>query len=210
MLLFGHIGYTLAAGFILNSSSVIHNALSKEIIEKPSSSDTSHFKGLSVIFWRAIEQIKGLDLRFVIIGSLLPDIIDKPIGHLFFNNTFGTGVLYTHTLLFTLLLFIAGCIANIYQKNYVLLLAFGTFIHLILDLMWSKPRVLLWPLFGFTFAKSTPIPFNQYLWGLFQQLFNRPWVAIPELVGAVITFWFIWLLLRENKLRSFILNGRVN
>jgi len=210
MLLFGHIGFTLGTALLLNDSLNINRVISKEIEEKANNTDVTHLKGPSAKFWTLVKRAKGLDLRFIIIGSLLPDIIDKPIGRFFFNDTFGTGYLFSHTLLFVILLFLVGYLVNIYKKwSFMLLLGFGTFVHLILDFMWKEPHVLLWPLFGFTFEKSIPIPFGTYLWDLVLQLFRTPWVGIPELIAAIIVIWFIWLLWRQKKLRSFILFGRV-
>jgi inner membrane protein len=209
MFLFGHIGYTLAAVLILNNSLHINRVISKEVDQKEDHTQVAHLKGPSAKFWKLIEGTKGLDLRFVIIGSLLPDIIDKPIGRYFFNNTFGTGQIYCHTLLFAILLFLAGfLIAFKYKNSFMLMLAFGTFVHLILDGMWQKPNILLWPIFGFGFEKLPPIPFGTYLWDLILQLFKTPWEIIPELIAAIIFFWFVWLLWRQKKLRSFILSGQ--
>jgi hypothetical protein len=210
MFLFGHIGYTLTAGLLLNNYLRIDRIVSKETDQKPDNPEVTHFKGISAKFWQLIKRTKGLDLRFVIIGSLLPDIIDKPIGRLFFNDTFGSGRLFGHTLLFVILLFLAGFpIIFKYKNSFMLMLAFGTFAHLMLDGMWQDPKVLLWPLFGFGFEKETPIPFLTYLWHLIQKLFETPWEGIPEFIGAVITVWFVWLVWRQKRLGSFILKGRL-
>jgi inner membrane protein len=210
MFIFGHIGYTLAAGLLLNNSLHINRIFSNKTDQKTDNSEVVHFKGPSAKFWMLIKRAKGLDLRFIVIGSLLPDIIDKPIGRYFFNNTFGTGRLFGHTLLFAILLFMAGfLIAFKYKNSFMLMLAFGTFAHLILDGMWQAPKVLLWPLLGFSFEKATPIPFGTYLWNLVRQLFKTPWVGIPEFIAAIIILWFLWLLLRQKKLRPFLLRGQV-
>jgi inner membrane protein len=210
MFVFSHVGYTFAAALLLNNSLHINRVVSKETDEKASSYDASNLKGPSATFWRLVKRTKGLDLRFIVIGSLLPDIIDKPIGRLFFNETFGTGRLYGHTLLFLILLSLTGYIIYRYRKaSFMLLLAFGTLVHLILDCMWLEPRVLLWPLYGFTFKKGNPVPFGKYLWSLVITFFNTPWKAIPELIALAIICWFVWLLWRQKKLRSFILRGQV-
>ena len=39
------------------------------------------------------------DLFLLVVGSLLPDIIDKPLGLILYHG-FGNGRLYAHTLLF--------------------------------------------------------------------------------------------------------------
>ena len=210
MLLFGHIGYTLAAGLLLNNSLHINRIISKETDEKSVNPKAIDLKGPSAKFWKLIQQTKGLDLRWVIIGSLLPDIIDKPIGHIIFKDTFGTGQIYCHTLLFAIFLFLAGYVASsIYKKNFILLIAFGNLMHLILDFMWRKPSILLWPIYGFTFEKSTPIPFGEYLWNILRRTFQTPWAIIPEVVAAIITIWFIWVLIREKKFGSFIVKGSI-
>ena len=210
MFLFSHIGYTLAAVLVLNNSLHINRAISNEIDEKANSSEIPHLKGPSAKFWTLVKRARGLDLRFIIIGSLLPDIIDKPIGLYFFRDTFGTGRLYCHTILFATLLFLAGFLINIcLKKNFMLMLVFGTFSHLILDSMWQKPRVLFWPLFGFSIEKSIPIPFGTYLRDLIIKVFETPWLGIPELIAAIIIIWFVWLLWHQKKLHSFILTGRV-
>ncbi len=41
----------------------------------------------------------------MLIGSMLPDIIDKPLGGLICKETLGNGRTYAHTLLFLLLPF---------------------------------------------------------------------------------------------------------
>jgi inner membrane protein len=210
MFVFGHIGYTLTAALLLNNSLHINHIISKEIDEKANNSEATHLKGLSAKFWTLVKQAKGLDLRFLIIGSLLPDIIDKPIGRYFFRDTFGTGQIYCHTLLFAVLLFLAGFfIAFKYKKSFMLMLAIGTFVHLILDLMWMKPDTFLWPLYGFGFEKSTPVPFGTYLWDMILRLFKTPWEGIPEFIAVIITIWFLWLLLRQKKLRLFLRSGQV-
>jgi inner membrane protein len=212
MLLFGHIGFTLA-GFLLLNSPLRKN----RFITQPETLEQSEnvpkipaLKGLSARLWALITRTKSLDMRFVIAGSLLPDIIDKPIGHYFFYETFGNGYLWGHTLLFLIFLTLAGYLTNvIVKRNYILLLAFGCFIHLILDFMILNPRVFLWPLLGLTFEKGTSRPFGEWLLGLVTQVVDKPWIAIPEVTGAIITIWFIWLLWRQKKLRSFIVKGQI-
>ena len=47
--------------------------------------------------------IRGADLAFVLLGSMLPDIIDKPLGTILFGTP-AMGRIFAHTLLFLLLL----------------------------------------------------------------------------------------------------------
>ncbi|MFP3975182.1 MAG: hypothetical protein ACLFVK_03050, partial [Dehalococcoidia bacterium] len=49
-----------------------------------------------------------IDYRIALIGSMLPDIIDKPLGIYIFTETFSNGRIYAHTLLFFLVLLLIG------------------------------------------------------------------------------------------------------
>lgn len=77
MLLFGHLGITFAA---------------TQTFEK-------------VILYQGKKKFTELiDYRLVLLGSLLPDIIDKPLGRLILKDMLGNRRIYAHTLVFLLLL----------------------------------------------------------------------------------------------------------
>lgn len=82
MLLFGHLGITLA----------LASGLDKIIA-------SGKGKGFSRL----------VDYRLVLIGSMLPDIIDKPLG-IAFPAALGSGRTVAHTFLFLFLLFCAGAV----------------------------------------------------------------------------------------------------
>jgi len=90
-----------------------------------------------------------IDLRFILVGSLLPDIIDKPIGHIIFAESIGYGRLFGHTLLFLLILTAMGMFMHGTGRDNALCLSFATFLHLIEDRMWELPKILFYPLYGF-------------------------------------------------------------
>ena len=87
----------------------------------------------------------------------------------------------------------------------MLVLAFGTFTHLLLDQMWLTPRTLFWPLFGFDFGRGDPAG---WLSGIFHALLTNPEVYVPELVGAAILLWFGLALVRRRKVRAFLRYGQ--
>ncbi len=86
---------------------------------------------------------KNIDYAFLVIGSLLPDIIDKPLGNIILNDVLDNGRIIGHTLLFAFVLASIGL-----YKRRVIYLAAGAFVHLLLDRMWGDPKTLLWPLLG--------------------------------------------------------------
>ena len=90
MLVLGHAGITLGAGVLLNSALI--------------KSGRAPFKGQSPQSSRKLSWISSLgsriDIRILMMGSLLPDIIDKPVGRLLLRDTLNNGRIFSHTLLF--------------------------------------------------------------------------------------------------------------
>jgi inner membrane protein len=150
---------------------------------------------------------KYVDIRLLLIGSMLPDIIDKPIGQLFFLNTFHSGRIFGHTLIFCILMIAGGMYLYWSRKRtWMLALSYGTTIHLVLDMMWLEPKTLLWPLYGFSFEK---LDLTYWIDDMLSALFSNPLVGIPELVGLMIVAWFLWRLIKRGKVLAFIRKGEV-
>jgi len=83
------------------------------------------------------------------LGAILPDIIDKPLGHILLQSTIDSGRIYAHTLLFLGMVTVAGVAAWKYKLTpLVLVLAIGVASHLVLDAMWDNPVTLFWPTLG--------------------------------------------------------------
>lgn len=111
------------------------------------------FFGLSIFVPRLRTIINPL---YLAIGSLLPDLIDKPIGEIIFASTFANGRIFAHTLLFSLTLFLIGLYLYDRGKDTKgLSLASGSFLHLFEDLIPSYPTVFFWPLFGWRFPRGS-------------------------------------------------------
>ena len=148
-----------------------------------------------------------VDIRLLLIGSMLPDIIDKPIGQLIFLNTFNSGRIFGHTLLFLILMTVSGL--YLYwrrRKTWMLVLCYGTLTHLVLDAMWMAPETILWPLYGFSFEK---LDLTYWINDMLSALYTNPLIGLPELVGLVIVAWFLWHLIRKGKVLAFIKRGQV-
>ncbi len=90
MLVLAHAGITL--GTVTLQAGVV------KYRHEPKRSRISWFASLS----------KYIDIRILIIGSLLPDIIDKLVGQYFFQETFSYGRIYAHTLLFLVIITAVG------------------------------------------------------------------------------------------------------
>jgi len=152
-----------------------------------------------------------MDIRVLLLASLLPDIIDKPVGRIIFSDTFENGRIFAHTLLFLLLITIIGfCVPSKNRFRIGTALALGVSAHLILDAMWLMPETLLWPLYGLSFGRY---PSDLYSWAGLQEAIQRvmeqPFLALPELLGVAAVVWLVYELVRKRRLYDFLRRGTV-
>ena len=146
-----------------------------------------------------------VDIRLLLVGSMLPDIIDKPVGMFFFRETFSSGRIFAHSLLFLVVLSAVGLyLYKKWRKTWLLVLASGTFIHLALDQIWLMPKTVLWPLLGFSFER---IEITDWYTLWFREMISYPEVFIPELIGLGILLWFGAALVARKKVGTFLKRG---
>ena len=149
---------------------------------------------------------KAPDLRWLLAGAILPDLVDKVVGQILFKPYFENGRIFAHTLILTLLLFVAGT----YQwkrrgDSRILLLAFGVASHLVLDRIWIEPTTAIWPSMG-PFLRH---PSMQTLLEQIQEYIRDPVFWFSELSGAALLVISLrYLGVRKLRdLRSFIGSG---
>jgi membrane-bound metal-dependent hydrolase YbcI (DUF457 family) len=131
--------------------------------------------------------ISRADLAFLALGSMLPDMIDKPLGLVAFGSP-SMGRTFAHTLLFLLLL----AAISIYSRDIRLIsLSWGVLVHLVLDSMWNSPATLLWPLQG-NFPETVLLDTLSYLEMLFSGL-GDPGILIPEVLGLAYLISFAYV-----------------
>jgi inner membrane protein len=184
MLLFAHTGITLGAAAVISSA--------------------ANYRGKAA--WTA-SLSKYLDIRLLVIGSMLPDIIDKPVGQYFFRETFENGRIFSHTLLFLLLLAAGGWLLHRQKKaGWLLALAAGTLAHLVLDQMWNIPQTLLWPLMGWQFPAEDLTGWGE---NILRSLFSNPMTIVTESIGLIILVWFAVMVAKRKQIGAFLKTGRV-
>jgi len=123
------------------------------------------------------------DMRWLLAGAVLPDIVDKVIGQMLFKPYFQNGRIFTHTFLLTLLVFVAGT----YEwrrrgDSRILLLAFGMVSHLVLDRIWIEPTTAIWPALG-PFIRH---PSMQTILEQIREYLGDPSFWVTELAGAAL------------------------
>lgn len=140
------------------------------------------------------ELISTLDFRIIAVFAMLPDIIDKVLGHLFFYGILNNGRLFAHTLVF---LIVFSIIFYLVARTYWWLYTLPVLTHLVFDLMWQTPETLLWPTYGWGFER-----FDMNVWEHWSQaLFGDPFVIATEIIGAIIIICVVMyfrLYIREN------------
>jgi len=167
-----------------------------------------HF-GASLWLFRWIFRDPKVDVRFLLFGAILPDLIDMPVGTLFLADQFSTGELWLHSLLIptiymALVLVVTGRGS---RRRAWMALGIGWLFHLLVDGMWLSQDVFLWPFFGWE------IPFGEApYWPLaWDRAFSDPWRWIKEIVGLSYLgwLWFALGLQKRDRRHNFVESGRL-
>ena len=201
MLLFGHVGLTLGAVGILDRYFCRKDSLSCDSDEVPLVQSSG--SGENWIFGIIKRPI---DYRLVMLGAMLPDIIDKPIGALIFRDTFNNGRIFAHTLLFALILMVVGLYLRKRGRTGMLVVAFCSAWHLVLDSMWGDLTTLFWPLYGWKFRECE---LGDWIPGMIESLWTKVGVGLPEMVGLVVVVGVFAYLLRKKQLWIFARTGNI-
>lgn len=145
-----------------------------------------------------------MDYRFVLLGSMFPDIIDKPLGMLIFAGSIANGRVYTHTLFVNLILVLIGIYLIKRKKPNFFIFSLSSCFHLVLDEMWLTPQTFFWPIYGWGFPKEDV---SHWWSNIFSALFTNPWVYVPEIIGAAIIIIFGSTLIKRRAIGKFLVEG---
>ncbi len=206
MLLFGHLGIT--AGIVRVCDALGARSKASGTVASKASIQSSPARdiGPDCRHHRLNKtgcQSGSVDYLGVLLGSLLPDILDKPSWLLNFTPLFASGRGYAHTFLFNLIVFIGGLVMLKYRKSWLLVVSFSSFVHLMLDQMWKNPVVLWWPLLGPIHRVET----GGWWFDIIRGLFSDPSVYIPEIIGFLIILLLGYRLVVNRNVMNFIRTG---
>ncbi len=165
--------------------------------------------GLTLLIVRYVFRDPKMDLRWVLFGSVLPDLIDKPIGSLLFHDVFGTHRLFAHAVVFPVVLLAIVMLATrrgTTGRKAAIAVVIGCFVHLLLDGVWTNPEAFLWPLFGIEFPEVAGSAF----FTLIGNMMRSPFMWAGEAVGlAYLVFLWRRYLDEPGDLRRFAGDGRI-
>ena len=91
----------------------------------------------------------AFDYRMVVVGALLPDLVDAPFG----------GARWAHTLLGAVVVLTAVMLATRGRRHVrrsLLAVPIGMFAHLVADGMWARTETFWWPAFGWDLQGRLP------------------------------------------------------
>ena len=149
------------------------------------------FLGASLVITWAVFHDPAVDHRLVMVGAIAPDLFDAPTG----------GARVAHSLVFSVGLLVVVMVATIGRhslRRHLLALPIGTFLHLVLDGVFTDPDVFWWPFSGgFDGAELASI--------------SRGWWNVPlELAGGagLIWGWHRFGLRDPARRRRFVRTGR--
>ncbi len=96
-----------------------------------------------------------IDYRLVILGALLPDLIDRPLALWILPEIVDSTRGFAHTLVFNAFLSMLTLSMMPFTKSPTLLaFSLASAGHLLIDRMWEVPETLYWPLLGTTFGRA--------------------------------------------------------
>ncbi len=133
-----------------------------------------------MIFWPAgvalglvwlVFRDPAFDYRVVVVGALVPDLVDAPLG----------GARLAHTLVGSVAVLTVVMVATRGRRHLrrrLLALPIGMFTHLVADGMWARTHTFWWPFFGRSLTGRLPALDH----GLAVLVFE-------ELVGVLLVAW---------------------
>lgn len=150
-----------------------------------------------------------MDLRMLVLGALLADMIDTPIGLVFYASLGGVR-LATHGLVLASLVMV-GVVLSTRRgrpRKMWMPLAIGLLLHLLLDAMWLDPETLWWPFLGWDFTAAGPATVADYL----RQIATDWRVWLTELIGVayLVYLWRAARLSDPERRRLLLSTGRVD
>lgn len=165
--------------------------------------------GAAIFLFRWIFRDPKVDIRFLAVGALLPDVIDLPVGTVLLADRYSTGELWFHSLLVPTLVVVVvlAFTRRGRRRRGWMALAVGMFFHLLVDGMWTSAETFFWPFFGLGFPTG-PTPYWDGAWA---RALGDPIRWVLEGIGLVylITLWRRSGLSQPGNLQLLAKQGRL-
>ena len=164
--------------------------------------------GVTVGVVQTAEKMFGtskIDYRLLLTASILPDIIDKPLGYILSaGHALGTR-LVGHSLFFLLLILCIGYMGRHRHGKMYSTLFIGSAMHDVLDRMWYYPRTFFGPIAGNNVVNG----FETWEVPIKIGFLNITELYALEILGGIILLYLFMSLARQNKIMQFIKSGKL-
>ncbi|MCJ7438274.1 MAG: hypothetical protein MUP97_11010 [Acidimicrobiia bacterium] len=130
------------------------------------------YAGLSILIVANVFRSTGVDYRLIAVGSMLPLLVDLPVGH----RAFGYTLLIAVGMLFVVMVVTIGRPRLLRRR--LLALPIGVFCGLVLSGAFTNGDLFLWPLGGTGFGDEALLP----AWWI---------VGLEELAGLAAWWWIV-------------------
>ena len=192
MLLFGHVGLTVGVIKIFEKIVIGKNRTSSNFV----------------------------DYRVVMVGAILPDIIDKPLIQLIYGLQFHSGHFIAHSFIFSGTLIAIGIFLLIINRTKnVFLLGICCLIHQLFDKLMLLPSILLSTGLGGTSSITRNFEFIHRITSHIYRVapykeavrnyFFEPNVLISEIMGFIIVVYFIGKVYINKGFDKFLKYGEL-
>ncbi len=165
--------------------------------------------GATLWLFRWIFRDPKVDVRFLLFGAVLPDLVDLGIGTVLLADRYSSGELWSHTLLLPSIYMAVVLLSTRRgrRRRAFMALGVGWLFHLLLDGMWTDPQVFFWPFFGWEMPVGEA-PFWPLAW---DRAWSDPWRwALGGVgLGYLIWIWFASGLNRKPARQTLVRTGRL-
>jgi hypothetical protein len=139
--------------------------------------------------------LRRIDYRWVALGALLPDLIDKPFTWSGVVGDHTGGHFIGHAILFQIALLLVGLVFARRGDWQLVLVAIGALTHIAADSATHVPRSVFWPFV------TLPVSHNPAVVGATN--------IAGELFGSLIVLWFFYARYRQGHLPRLIRTGAI-
>jgi len=148
--------------------------------------------GAWVLVW-AVFQDPAIDYRLIMVGAVLPDLVDAPFG----------GARLFHSLAASVVLLVLVMLATTGRRvlrRRLLAVPIGMFLHLLLDGMWTERQVFWWPFQGGFGGAALPSLGHPALLTIAEELAGG---------AALVWCWLRFKLTEPERRAQFLRTGRL-
>ena len=152
-------------------------------------------------------RLRQIDYRVLIVASLLPDLVDKPLSSVLAGSYEYESRALGHSLVFLGCFVILMIVQWFWNKNLWLLpVVLGVLFHDIFDAMWLHPGIFYWPLEGWLF----PTPVNEAWQGWMQiDSYKIKQLDLFDNISVLILLCFFMKIALGGRILDFLRKGKL-